>query len=1280
MKKNKCLMLGCLLLLCTLTVAAQTDYTSRITNPSFESGTAGWEYTSLSTQDNSVFSIKSGSIYLEKWTGRGGAVGSASLSQTITGLAPGNYELRVAAQNIQEDTPNAAQTGTYIFAGDARTTVTVRDNYTVAFDYVSGAVTIGFVAENASGNWIAVDNFRLTKVGDDLSAALRSAIAQAGTTLGDASGKQAAQLQEAIAQAEAVAADAAATAATQADAIVAMQTAEGVYLRANASEEHPLDLTSLLTNPSFETGDFSGWTQQNMQLQNNSVFSIKQGTYYAEKWISKGAAVGDALVSQRLSDMAPGRYRLRVAAQNIQEDTPGAAQTGTVIFANTETLPVTTRQQYALDFVLTGNELEVGFRAETASGNWLAVDNFRLEYISDSQDAIRLAFEQLVDKALTLADERMNTATLTALQNALAAAQTALSTGTGADDWAEASSQLEAAYTQALESADAFARLADAIAQAQAELDTASATETADYQAAIETARNTYDNTSTTDARALAAIQTLDDAAFAFRVANGSGDVPTVTTDPRFLKGSTWAFGRSTVSGSNILEQGFCWSESPDPKVTDHRTTEYLNQAGRIYWLRDLRPARMYYMRAYAITRDYAVGYGDVIKFSTLPKGTITHWYNNGGDEAVNDRINYAINTAMDYYWNNLTSIHDFGISVTYSPGTPTADCSYGGYMRVGANASYQQPGTIMHEALHGIGVGTHGIWWSGDMRQDGNRGVWLGDRVTEAVRFWDNSTTATITGDDTHLWPYGCNGAQEDTHSDNLYCMMGILAQALNEDGLPASGAIGYALPYYSFQHEDDVKYYIKNEDESHGLRTSYLVENASHQLVWQTMDAEEATQDDAAAWYLSFTPTNQYYQLKNAKSGYYMTYNSAGTNGIRTARHNTVQSADNFHLMRGRVDVTAGTATHRGYYIIHPESSDNPPLLNATSNGTTATAGFNIAKSATTQRWLILTEKEARDFDTGGLQTAKDALDDMIAQIREMAATPHTEDLEGVDDALATSLNGIEVQATASTTVKEIQQLTASARQAGMDFLGGVSAKSVETPFDLTFLIENPDFDQSATAGWTTTNADCGYDAGGVEYYEKTFDFYQILPTMPAGNYELHAYAFQRPGEIAAVDQAYSAGTSQVTTKLYIGSTQQAVKHICDDAQPAALFNDGGWGSDKQLNDGTYVPNCMTGVAQYFKKALYDSSVEAEQASNGNLRIGIRCNSATSYYWTMFDHFRLYFYGHKPDANGVTDIQPPTDEGQPVVYDLQGRRLYNASRLQRGIYIVGGRKVLVK
>lgn len=75
-------------LLAIITANAQTDYTSLITNPSFEQGTDGWEHTGMSVQSNSVFSIKNGTNYMERWTGRGGAVGSGKLSQGCATCLP----------------------------------------------------------------------------------------------------------------------------------------------------------------------------------------------------------------------------------------------------------------------------------------------------------------------------------------------------------------------------------------------------------------------------------------------------------------------------------------------------------------------------------------------------------------------------------------------------------------------------------------------------------------------------------------------------------------------------------------------------------------------------------------------------------------------------------------------------------------------------------------------------------------------------------------------------------------------------------------------------------------------------------------------------------------------------------------------------------------------------------------------------------------------------------------------------------------------------------------
>lgn len=92
-------------------------------NGSFEDGLSNWDVSSLAVQNNTSFSLKAGSNYLEKWTNPGSAVGDASVSQTMTGLPAGVYTLTVAAQNIQQNSPDEKQTGVWIFANDVKVEV-----------------------------------------------------------------------------------------------------------------------------------------------------------------------------------------------------------------------------------------------------------------------------------------------------------------------------------------------------------------------------------------------------------------------------------------------------------------------------------------------------------------------------------------------------------------------------------------------------------------------------------------------------------------------------------------------------------------------------------------------------------------------------------------------------------------------------------------------------------------------------------------------------------------------------------------------------------------------------------------------------------------------------------------------------------------------------------------------------------------------------------------------------------------------------------------------------
>ncbi|MBR6319185.1 MAG: hypothetical protein IKR50_01950 [Prevotella sp.] len=718
---------------------------------------------------------------------------------------------------------------------------------------------------------------------------------------------------------------------------------------------------------------------------------------------------------------------------------------------------------------------------------------------------------------------------------------------------------------------------------------------------------------------------------------------PTVTADPRFARGATMAFGRiKKVTGENITERGFCWSETPEPTINDNFTTDFLTNNGTIYVMRDLKPATIYYMRAYAKNSYGKVGYGEVIKFATVPKGNVTYWYNNGGDDAANKRVNTAAQSACDIF-NNLTEIVKH-FNIGYSAGTPTADCYYADepWMNMGANSSYQRTGTIMHEMQHGLGLVPYTTQWNKNIlreRLDGDgrgTGHWLGERVSAFLDFWDDTTDSQLNGDFQHMWPYGINGANEDNGKLELYYANAMIGQALGEDGLEHRSNT-FAEPCYIFTQEDDVKYYLKNEDESRGLYTSYLVPTATGILKWRTMSASEAEQNDSAAWYITFTPDNQYYQLRNAATGQYLTY----ANSFKTVAHATPTAADNFHLMKGRVNVGSGVSAQRCYWLVHPTSTLTPNCLQANANGAVGSATFDIKNSATRQRWLILTAEQAAQMEQASVAGMKEKLTLALVDIKKLAKVPHVETAKDADATFDSAIANIEQRAKEATTVAGIIALQDEANAAAYQFLCSVSATDKTKPFDLTYMIANPGMD--ATDGWTgspTLNYSC------AEFFEKTFNFNQTISNLPAGDYQVLAQGFQRPGASADVYTDYTAGTNNVTAYLYAGNVNNNVKmaHIASEAKASKI----GVGAEVTVGSNRYIPNDMQAASAYFAKGLYENVVDATVASNGDkLLIGVRSTSMPSKYWTIFDNFRLHFFGKpvaadKGDVNqdGVTDV----------------------------------------
>ena len=749
---------------------------------------------------------------------------------------------------------------------------------------------------------------------------------------------------------------------------------------------------------------------------------------------------------------------------------------------------------------------------------------------------------------------------------------------------------------------------------------------------------------------------------------------PTVVTDTRFARGATMAFGRIKSTNANggaaIQKRGFCLAEHNNPTIDDVTNTATLTNNGIIYYFKDLKPATKYYMRAYATNKDGVTGYGDVIKFYTIPKGTIQLTMRSGGDQATYNRIKEAAETAVNW-WNNLTEMKGFGPNVGYESGTPTADCSYGGWIRVGPNTSYQRCGTIMHEMLHGIGVipWADTEWSRHNLRSGVNgdgygTGYWLGDRVTEVLTFWDNKVQK-LNGDYQHLWPYGINGASEDNGSDLLYIGNSLVCQALGEDGLQHTYSL-FAEPYYALNQEDTIKYYIKNEAADRGLNTSFLKPNATGALKWTAMTSAKAALNDSTAWYITFTPDNQYYQFRNAATGQYLT----NSGGIKTAAKTTLTGNEDWHLMKGRVDVVG----QRGYWIIHPESNWTPRCLQANANGNIGTATFDIANSAERQRWLIMTMEDTRSMEAKAVEQMRQTVADALSLVKALADVPHEETVAGADAALLSVVSDVEASMAVSESVVELSAMVDRAKDAATVFLRNVTPIDVATPFDLTYMLVNPTLDETAD-GWTG-GATVSY--GCAEFYQKTFDFSQTVKNLPVGTYAFCGQGFQRPGSSSTAYSDYKAGSNKVNAVIYAGGYSESLAHICDGIQTRKV----GKGNETALTSGRYVPNDMQSADAYFKKGIYENRVVAAVTSDdGLLKVGVKSTSMPSNYWAIFDNFRLYYYGSKSvdEVTAVPAIQHSEIITANSVYDLQGRKVSEPG-IRKGIYIVNGKKMIVR
>lgn len=294
------------------------DLTSFVVNADFqENSLNGW--TSVDGGNVANNGNFNSTYFTERWK-NGVALGSGSLTHDAIVLPAGLYRITADAQNIEQYNSSAAGTGLFLCANDEQTEIGAKGNYAVFIKVADKTpLTIKFLQDNCTGNWIAYDNVTLTYVAADyvystVEGKMNATVAAAQTTAVEAfeaeeNGTNYQALMEAIAAAQASkdAYVAAKKAIDDAKALkeahnFATATATTTFADAIAAIETPYEANTLATDAAAAAGttlgtSLSGWRANPNAaavnyMENGFDLNDFDAALYINTWSNEGESDG----------------------------------------------------------------------------------------------------------------------------------------------------------------------------------------------------------------------------------------------------------------------------------------------------------------------------------------------------------------------------------------------------------------------------------------------------------------------------------------------------------------------------------------------------------------------------------------------------------------------------------------------------------------------------------------------------------------------------------------------------------------------------------------------------------------------------------------------------------------------------------------------------------------------------------------------------------------------------------------------------------------------------
>jgi len=172
-----------------------------------------------------------------------------------------------------------------------------------------------------------------------------------------------------------------------------------------ASDDNPVECTQMIDNPSFETGDLTGWTVSSAATgdtgareNSNATYTMEgcDGNYVFNTW--HGSAV-DFFVAQTIAVLKPGTYELSAVVASDKGKTITVSVNGNGIDVVTENEKDTASPVSLVFAVREGESAEI----KVSSTSWFKADNFTLKYFGTNSTQTPTSVEEVEPATSTVA-------------------------------------------------------------------------------------------------------------------------------------------------------------------------------------------------------------------------------------------------------------------------------------------------------------------------------------------------------------------------------------------------------------------------------------------------------------------------------------------------------------------------------------------------------------------------------------------------------------------------------------------------------------------------------------------------------------------------------------------------------------------------------------------------------------------------------------------------------------------------------------------------------------